>query len=58
MKKFFHVFFDVHLCPSTLEKVSPPLHVKMSVFNSHMQVSHSLISNKPRLHTKKNIFMQ
>jgi len=31
---------------------------KMSVFNSHMQGSRSMISNKPRLHTKKNIFIQ
>jgi len=29
------------------------LHVKRSVFNSHMQGSHSVISNKARLHTKK-----
>ena len=28
---------------------------KMSVFNSHMQNVHSVISNKPRLHTKNNI---
>jgi len=29
------------------------LPAKMSVFNRHMQDSHSVISNKPRLHTKK-----
>jgi len=29
------------------------LPAKMSVFNSHMQDSHSVISNKPRLHSKK-----
>jgi len=29
------------------------LHAKISVFNIHIQGSHSLISNKPRLHTKK-----
>jgi len=29
------------------------LPTKMSVFNSHVPVSHSVISNKPKLHTKK-----
>jgi len=29
------------------------LPAKMSVFTSHMQGSHSVISNKPGLHTKK-----
>jgi len=29
------------------------LRASMSVFSSHMQGSHSVISNKPRLHTKK-----
>ena len=29
------------------------LPAKMSVFNSHVQGSHSVIPNKPRLHTKK-----
>jgi len=28
------------------------LPAKMSVFNSHMQGSHSMILNKPRLHNK------
>jgi len=31
------------------------LPAKMSVSNSHMQGSHSVISNKPRFHTKKHI---
>ena len=30
------------------------LPAKMSVFNSHVQGSYSVISNKPRLHTKRN----
>jgi len=29
----------------------------VSVLNSHMHGSHSVISNKPRLHTKKTIFV-
>jgi len=29
------------------------LPAKISVFNYHMQGSHSVVSNKPRLHTKK-----
>jgi len=31
------------------------LPTKISVFKSHMQGSHLVISNEPRLHTKKNI---
>jgi len=31
------------------------LPAKMFVFNSHVQGSHSVISNKPKLHTKKHI---
>jgi len=34
------------------------LPAKISVFNSHMQGSLSVISNKSRLHTKKPIFLQ
>jgi len=34
------------------------LRAKMSVFNSHMQDSHSVISNKPILHTVKSVFVQ
>jgi len=34
------------------------LPAKISVFTCHMQDSHSVITNKPRLHTKKHIFVQ
>jgi len=34
------------------------LPTKMSVFNSHMQGSHSVISNKRILYTKKNVCVQ
>jgi len=30
---------------------------KISVFNSHMQGSHSVISNKPRLHNEGNRYL-
>jgi len=36
----------------------PTLPAKMSVFNSRMQDSHSVILNKPRLHTEEPIFIQ
>jgi len=34
------------------------LPAKMSVFNSHMQDSHSVVSNKPLIAHKKHIFVQ
>jgi len=48
-----HVTYRYQQCHYLAE-----LPAKMSVFNNHMQGSRSVISNKPRLHTKKNIFVQ
>jgi len=49
----FHTLYNYTWLTAISSHCLAALPAKMSMWNSHMQGSHSVISNEPRLHTKK-----